>query len=434
MDKKIENINIEKNKELFEYEMTEVILKLKGEFASFSGDGTMFEDSKVTDEDLRLELHPLQEVEIDNYRGEVPSIKKFPIMKIKEVVINYEGKSAPLIKLNGIKKVQIKDVKKEDIRILIPNANYRFGGMDLKDIEIGATDEGTKPVTPIPNVNINYSEPDEVEIIKREVSIPETKYNFKELQLKLCRCPSLRRTEFKVVPRISLSWDSPLEKVKRFTMPVPIVPRIAVDLKKEKFVVEIEKPTITVDMPSASHSSLMVDSVKIDKIRVDVPSTSIACKYKETANRKELYRLETNVRKFSIDSLEEVVTSKLDLDVINPIRPKSICIEPVSSRRIMINVPSTEITTLSTESDYTVHRKKNVISEMLKVPKIKRCVIAEYKPSQKKQVEVKVPHFKKEQLTINTVEVKSLRKVELPGKPNVDEDISRIISLVTNKQ
>lgn len=45
-----------------------------------------------------------------------------------------------------------------------------------------------------------------------------------------------------------------------------------------------------------------------------------------------------------------------------------------------------------------------------------------------------MPHFKKEQLTINTVEVKSLRKVELPGKPNVDEDISRIISLVTNKQ
>ena len=75
-----------------------------------------------------------------------------------------------------------------------------------------------------------------------------------------------------------------------------------------------------------------------------------------------------------------------------------------------------------------------MISEMPKVPKIKRCVIAEYKPSQKKLVEVKVPHFKKEQLTINTVEVKSLRKVELPGKPDVDEDISRIISLVTNKQ
>ena len=436
MDKKIENINIEKNKELFEYEMTEVILKLKGEFASFSGDGTMFEDSKVTDEDLRLELHPLQEVEIDNYRGEVPSIKKFPIMKIKEVVINYEGKSAPLIKLNGIKKVQIKDVKvkKEDIRILIPNVNYRFGGMDLNDIEIGATDKGTKPVTRIPNVNINYSEPDEVEIIKREVSIPKTKYNFKELQLKLSRCSNLRRTEFKVVPRISLSWDSPLEKVKRFTMPVPIVPRIAVDLRKEKFVVEIEKPTIKVDMPSASYSSLMVDSVKIDKIRVDVPSTRIACKYKETENRTELYRLETNVRKFSIDSLEEVVTSKLDLDVINSVRSKSICIEPVRSRRIMINAPSTDITTLSTESDYTVHRKKNVISEMTKVLKIRRCVIAEYKLSKKKPVEVKVPHFKKEQLTINTVEVKSLDKVELPSKPNVVEDISRIISLVTNKQ
>ena len=40
MENKVENINIETNKELFEYEMTEVILKLKGEFAAFSGKDT----------------------------------------------------------------------------------------------------------------------------------------------------------------------------------------------------------------------------------------------------------------------------------------------------------------------------------------------------------------------------------------------------------
>ena len=557
MDKKIESINIEKNKELFEYEMTEVILKLKGEFASFSGEGTMFEDSKVTDEDLRLELHSLQEVEIDKYTGEVPTIKKLPIINLKRVVINSEGKSKPVIQIDGFKKVQIKDVKKEDIRVLIPNTNYRFGRLDLNDTKTGVTDGDTKPVVTVPNVNMNYSELDEVEIIKREVSIPKAKYDFKKLQLKLNESPDIRRTEFTGVPRISLPWESSLGKVKRFVMsaynipriavglkkedfaveiekpmitvdmpsianssltvapvkadkiridvsstsivckyseldeveiikrevsipktkydfkklqlklnkspdirrteftgvpmislswesssgkvkrfvmPVHNISRIAVGLKKEDFAVEIEKPMITVDMPSIDSSSLTVDSVKVDKIRIDVPSTSIVCKYEKTENKTELYHFETNVHKFNIDSLEEVVTHKLDLDVVNLVKPKPICIEPVSSRHIMIDVPSTVLTSLGTDSDYTIIRKKNVLSEMPKVPQIKRCVIAEYKPSQKKPMEVTVPHFKNEHLTINTVEVKSLRKVELPGKPNMDEDISRIISLVTNKR
>ena len=404
MDKKIENINIEKNKELFEYEMTEVILKLKGEFASFSGDGTMFEDSKVTDEDLRMELHPLQVVKIDKYRGEVPSIKKFPTVKIKDIVINSEGKSEPVIQFDGIEKIQIKDVKKEDIRISIPKTNYRFDGMNLKDVEIASVEEDVKLATIVPNVNTNYAELGDVEIIKRKVSIPKIKYDFKKLQLKLNKCSEIRRTGFKAVPRILLPWDASLGKVKRFVM------------------------------PSINYPSLMVDSVRVGKIRINVPSTSIECKYEKTENRTELYHLKTNVRRPNIGRLEEGVTHKLNIDGINQIKPKPICIEPISNRRIVIDVPITDITALGTDSEFILLRKKNVISEMPKVPKIKRCVIAEYKPSQKKLVEVKVPHFKKEQLTINTVEVKSLRKVELPGKPDVDEDISRIISLVTNKQ
>lgn len=434
MDKKIENINIEKNKELFEYEMTEVILKLKGEFASFSGDGTMFEDGKVTDEDLRMELHPLQAVKIDKYRGEVPSIKKFPTVKIKDIVINSTGKSEPVIQFDGIEKIQIKDVKREDIRISIPKTNYRFGGVELNNIEIGVADESTKTVLTVPDVNINYSELSDVEIIKRKVSIPKTKYDFKELQLKIKRCPNIRRTEFKVVPRISLPWDISVGKVEGVIMPIHNTPRIAVGLKKEDFAVEIEKPMVTVDMPSVNCSNLIVDEVKVDKIKIDVPSTSIACKYEKKENKTELYHLETSVRKINIENLEEVVTHKLDLDVINAVRPKTIRIEAVSSRKIIVDVPSTDITTLVTYSSHTIPKKKNVISEMPKVPQIKSYVIAEYKPSQKKPMEVMVPHFKNEHLTINTVEVKSLRKVELPDKPNVDEDISRIISLVTNKQ
>ena len=43
-----ENINIDECKELFEYEMTEVIIKLKGEFAAVSGCSKRYSEAAVT--------------------------------------------------------------------------------------------------------------------------------------------------------------------------------------------------------------------------------------------------------------------------------------------------------------------------------------------------------------------------------------------------
>ena len=617
MDKKIENINIEKNKELFEYEMTEVILKLKGEFASFSGEGTVFEDSKVTDEDLRLELHSLKEVKADKYEGEVPTIKKFPVIKLREVAIDSNRKSKSAIQINAVKKVQIKDIKKEEIHISIPNTNYQFSELDLDNAEVGVADESVKQVVTVPKVNINCSSIDKIEIVKREVAVPETKYNFKEMQLKSVKCPDLRQIEFKMIPRISFSWKGSFEETKRLVMFEHDVPKFVIGLKKDDLTVEIRRPMITADVPSVANLALSVASVKIDKIRINIPKTNIVCKYEITEDKTEFYHLEQNVHKINIGSLKEVVIHKPDLDVTDMVRPKPICIKPVNNRHIIVDVPNTDITSLVSDytkirkknvifkmpqvsqlksvkcpdlrqiefkmiprisfswkgsfeetkrlvmfehdvpkfviglkkddltveirrpmitadvpsvanlalsvasvkidkirinipktnivckyeitedktefyhleqnvhkinigslkevvihkpdldvtdmvrpkpicikpvnnrhiivdvpntditslvSDYTKIRKKNVIFKMPQVSQIKRCFITQYKPFQRKVIEVAVPNFNNEQLTINTVEVKPMHKVELPSKPNVDENISRIISLATNKQ
>ena len=50
----VANINIDKHRELFEYEMTEVLLNLKGEFATFSGMGTRYVESAVAEERLEI--------------------------------------------------------------------------------------------------------------------------------------------------------------------------------------------------------------------------------------------------------------------------------------------------------------------------------------------------------------------------------------------
>ncbi len=84
MSSELENINIEKNKELFEYEMTEVILKLKGEFAAFSGKDTKFAEKSVPDEKLSIKegLKPVKNVDCQSITVEyknTPSSNEFEI-------------------------------------------------------------------------------------------------------------------------------------------------------------------------------------------------------------------------------------------------------------------------------------------------------------------------------------------------------------------
>lgn len=71
--KAIENIDIERSKELFEYEMTEVLLKLKGEFAVVSGKDTHYSEVAVDTEDLSLDIAALPVIEQNQVQVQVPS-------------------------------------------------------------------------------------------------------------------------------------------------------------------------------------------------------------------------------------------------------------------------------------------------------------------------------------------------------------------------
>ena len=110
--KGIENINIEKNKELFEYEMTEVILKLKGEFVTFSGKGTKYEDNKVAEETLKLELYPLENVSLETYKGEVPDVKKIPPIVLSDIRVEMEKIDDLTSQVEAIGEMHLSSVSK----------------------------------------------------------------------------------------------------------------------------------------------------------------------------------------------------------------------------------------------------------------------------------------------------------------------------------
>ena len=97
MENKVENINIEKNKELFEYEMTEVILKLKGEFAAFSGKDTRFADMVVANAKLRVNTSGVVQVRMEDRHIETPSIGNVQQTETAHVEVKETSLQLPII-------------------------------------------------------------------------------------------------------------------------------------------------------------------------------------------------------------------------------------------------------------------------------------------------------------------------------------------------
>lgn len=77
-----ENINIDECKELFEYEMTEVIIKLKGEFAAVSGCSKRYSEAAVDESCLNIDIRTLPTVELPNIATVCPETPQVSIHSI----------------------------------------------------------------------------------------------------------------------------------------------------------------------------------------------------------------------------------------------------------------------------------------------------------------------------------------------------------------
>lgn len=120
--KTLNNIDIEKNKELFEYEMTEVILALKGEFAVVSGKGTKYEELAVDDSKLKVSPIAVTEVELQKSEVTAPDVAKPSLDKIKEVELK-----RTVIDTRGTDKISLKKLDEttiEKIQVKVPEARY----------------------------------------------------------------------------------------------------------------------------------------------------------------------------------------------------------------------------------------------------------------------------------------------------------------------
>lgn len=325
MENKVENINIEKNKELFEYEMTEVILKLKGEFAAFSGKDTKFAEMVVDDARLHIAPPKVVQVDVEDCRVETPMIGSVKKTKTAHVEVKETTLQLPVIPKmtdeNGKKEESSFGTKKANIwqGIVLPSlpllSNPTFSkGLpekSLKDVE----KEIISSVVVPPLVSIL----DSAQKMKKEahtapvlVHVPRTiKYSNWNKGRGSVQCK--KSTVKNTIPNVGydsakmisqLLCLSKVSAVDCAEIKVPyIVTNVTVDTEDVK-----KAEAHTIEVPQVNYTvgySHTIPSITCESVKIDVPTISSFdyCELKNTTvatNKKRIEFQESHSFKYEI--------------------------------------------------------------------------------------------------------------------------------------
>lgn len=306
----VENIDIERCKELFEYEMTEVILNLKGEFSKISEKN--FAEVDIPDTYKLTEVGPISLQETSKVSIEVPSTKIDPAVAIKEVsvcplninvdnfdiesidisALKLEKKTTPSLDMpagfsmsfsnleNSTNKIN-SDIKSEITKVDIPDTNISLPGVTDKFVRTKNSD-GKPQIESIevPSFDLVWTTPD-IELDKASIGIFDTSFNVdfsvNKVQRKKIEIPNIDTAinQELMIPAITInrsdlieSIDSELFESKgiKFELSEPVFDKISIDLP-ENFSLDYGKMTF----PKFNTVEANIDEALFKKI--DLPES-----------------------------------------------------------------------------------------------------------------------------------------------------------------
>lgn len=117
MDKQIQNMDINRSKELFEYEMTQVLIELQGEFDAISGKDLNFAGSAADELNTNIPSVSIPAVEMEENKTQIPETAKMPEIGIPEaekVSMDINAPEASKLAAPEIPQVEI-SMKKTDL-------------------------------------------------------------------------------------------------------------------------------------------------------------------------------------------------------------------------------------------------------------------------------------------------------------------------------
>lgn len=363
MENKVENINIEKNKELFEYEMTEVILKLKGEFAAFSGKDTKFADMVVDDAKLHINTSEVAQVQRENHHIETPAIRSTQLTEAARVEVKETTLQLPVIPQisdeSGRKEKKVYSPEKADawqgiVVPVLPSFNKFTIRKESPEKSLKEVETEIASSVEVPQLSSVLESTRDLKkkahVTPVSISVPRTQIKNNSWSKDKSFVQNEKRTIQKTVSEIGRESLLMAEHIKRLSEVQAVkkaginVTQIApnmnvdIDIKTEAYVVEV--PQIT----SAWGSVQALPTITCESIQIKFPSTKTVEFHELTktitvTSRKQIQFQETHSFKYKIKkpAVGKMVTTVPELKHI-----QAYNVEDVSIEHQTIVVPETQ--------------------------------------------------------------------------------------------
>ena len=358
----------ERNKELFEYEMTEVLLQLKGEFAKFSGKDLKLETTRFAAPEINIQDN-IPDIVVEQIKIDTPDIgadlsrKPFvlPDVDIRKTDINY--REAPAVSAVIFDKVKISSQKTDHLNAVRPQCiTIEPVGVRMPEINaevplIGKADDISDvtvqiKTVDIPETKVSMHDLGEVSVRKISVDIPETEVSMHDLGEVSVRKISVDIPETEVsmhdlgevsVRKISVAipdtvintgYRSAEISVSRSAeaVSVPNIPKNA-DIPAVNVSIDADIPTVKLHS-AVDYAPVTVKMKENDLIAAEIQQ--IRPYSGGSVTRKTAEINDVSVRGITAVKIAEVKTDSKKIDV-----PQSISVSPV--KNIAVNVEKAKI-------------------------------------------------------------------------------------------
>ncbi len=400
----------ERNKELFEYEMTEVLLQLKGEFAKFSGKDLKLETTRFAAPEINIQDN-IPDIVVEQIKIDTPDIgadlsrKPFvlPDVDIRKTDINY--REAPAVSAVVFDKVKISSQKTDHLNAVRPQS------ITIEPVGVR-----------MPEINA------EVPLIGKADDISDVTVQIKTV-------------------------DIPGTKVSMYDLGEVSVRKISVDIPETKVSVhdlgEVSVRKISVDIPETEVSMHDLGEVSVRKISVDIPDTVINTGYRSAEISVSRSAEAVSVPNIPKNADIPAVNVSIDTDIPTVKLHSAVAYAPVTVKMKENDLIAAEIQQIRPYSGGSVTRKTAEINDV-SVRGITAVKIAEVKTDSKKidvpqsisvspvkniAVNVEKAKIDHDCPAIKTVEISPVTirmtdRIAVPEKPDFSGEIQSILESI----
>ncbi len=430
--------DVERNKELFEYEMTEVILQLKGEFAKFTGKDLSFDESQVEVKKPEISEIPQVSMELNGFENEVAEVKagsnQFDLPELNMPEINVDCKSVGSINIDSISGGQMPLIEKPET--VIPNAS-----ISIEEVNVSGLDSESLSAVDVPSVPAGVASGKLADLAAVDVNPGQAvvgNVNVTPMQPITLSSAEVSKPEVTVAETKSISLNdnitAQVDKEAFDNIKVPVVGAVKVstiDPNANGVQVSVEgmsangSQAVGVDLPDMKNLQSKIDNIQEMTISPNkIPEVPVIGS--PTINAAEVDNVALNsVQSPVLHSIENVSIPE-QLDLKNPVG---------------VNVPDVKKYDFSSAVNNAQNVNEAVKADVnLEIPDMKNISIGELNTD---SADVNLPNMmSSEQIDISetvarmqnmapvSVDTSEMNKIEIPAKKDVSEEIQSILDSI----